>query len=199
MGEEVRGGSMITEGKFRVGQKLQDEVVCDSVLELGAGIFRFFNRYTASLKVGIELIDAYVDQRVCAQDVVALQGDILEFEEVLANAGIDAHFDIILLIDIVEHLDKDAAIDLIRRVQLVANKAIVFTPLGFEEQHGHEHVDFGRGIKLTSEQRTAAIAAQKHKSGWSPEDFETLGFDVLVDPQYHRANLGAIWAQWEKV
>jgi len=187
---------MITNGKFRIGQKLEEEVVCGSVLELGAGIFRFFNRYTAPFKVGIELIDAYIEQRVCSPNVIALQGDILRFESVLQEAGCPSEFDTILLIDIVEHLDKDGALDVIKRAQSRCKKVIVFTPLGFEQQHGHEHVDFGRGIRLTAEQRTAAIAAQKHKSGWSPEDFDALGFDVLIDSSYHRPNLGAILAIW---
>ena len=183
------------EQTFVVDELLRKYVVGERVLELGAGIFRFFGHYTAETKVGIELIRAYVDQRRCGQNVIALQGDICEFEKVLDAEGIENKWDVIVLCDIVEHLEKSTALSIIQRAQQVAKSVVVFTPYGFEEQHGHEHVDFGVGVQLGDE-RAAAINAQRHVSEWWPGDLERLGFNVLVHKNYHGPGRGAMWARW---
>ena len=108
---------------------------------------------------------------------------------------------IISLIDFVEHLEKEEATALIKKTMARADRVLVFTPLGFDHQDGEDSYDFAKKNlqKLfTKEEKELAVKAQTHKSGWTAEDFETLGFDVLVNSNYHAKGEGAIWAQWSR-
>lgn len=170
-----------------------------SICDLGAGIFRFFKFYDCPLKIGIELIQTYVDHREY-KNCYAICDDVSNFETHLNNLNLD-RVGIISLIDFIEHLEKDAALDIIRRAMGRADRVIVFTPLGFDNQSGTDSYDFAKGgfqKEFCEEQKKLAIEAQRHKSGWDVEDFESLGFDVIVNSHYHGNNDGAIWAQWER-
>lgn len=71
--------------------------------------------------------------------------------------------DTVFLIDVIEHLDKAEALELLKLTDNIAKKQIViFTPLGFMPQ---EHPD---GIDAWG---LHGGAWQEHKSGWMPEDF----------------------------
>lgn len=186
---------------FRLGHILYDYTNgYDSVCELGAGIFRLFRFYKCKTRVGIELIQSYVDGRVCDDDVVAICGDITKFEDLLDQHNF-GNFTVITLIDVIEHLDKEVAIDVLKRAQKRAQRVLVFAPFGPDPQKGHEHWDFAQGLKLTRRfdeaEKSAAIEAQRHKATWWAEDLEKLGFNVLVHKNYHGPNHGAMWAWWD--
>jgi len=83
--------------------------------------------------------------------------------------------DTIFLLDVIEHLDKSIATDLLERTIPIARKqVVVFTPLGFVEQSHPDGVD-NWGMK--------GGAWQEHKSGWWPNDFE--GWDITIDYTFH--------------
>lgn len=82
----------------------------------------------------------------------------------------------IFLLDIIEHVEKKRAIELIKKTEeLVTKQIIVFTPLGFIEQnHDTEKDAWGLdGGKW-----------QEHKSGWLPEDFGN-GWQFFVCEDFH--------------
>lgn len=77
-------------------------------------------------------------------------------------------YDVVFSSQVVEHLPKKKALALIAQMEKMAKKRVVVgTTVGFmhflplAEVHEHEHDD---------------NPYQKHKSSWSPEDFEKLGF-----------------------
>lgn len=159
----------------------------DSVCELGAGIFTNFQFYKCNTKIGIELIKTYIDNRICSSDVVAINGNAMKFEDLLKGVKVDSF----ACIDFLEHLEKEQAIDLIKRMQNYSKRIFVFIPHGTCKLEGTGW-DFGNqdlGLKLIDENsKDSAIDAQTHKSTWYVSDFENLGFKVDHDVGYHGLN-----------
>ncbi|WP_407357228.1 hypothetical protein [Methanolobus sp. WCC5] len=102
--------------------------------------------------------------------------------------------DTILLVDVIEHLEKEEGRELLKATELVASQQIaIFTPLGFLPQ---EHPD-GKDIWGYD-----GGSYQEHKSGWLPEDFDE-SWDLYISEDYHKTDnmerpldppFGAIWA-----
>lgn len=88
------------------------------------------------------------------------------------------HYDVAYCSDGIEHFAKEDGLRLLSRMNDLADKQILFTPLG-EYCVEPESTD-----------------PRSHKSGWMPEDFP--GFAVIVAPNYHPSlnNLGAFWVWW---
>lgn len=177
----------------------------ESVCELGAGIFRNFNSYQCSIKIGIELIPSYVENKIC-DATIAICGNALDFEELLKDIKVDAF----AIIDFIEHIEKNVAVDLLQRLQLAAKRIFVFCPDGTCNQVGDEAWDFNQKhlTSKISKDKNNAIEAQRHKSTWCAFDFKNLGFQVEVDNDRikgHRSyNIygddggAVIWAVWNK-
>jgi SAM-dependent methyltransferase len=71
--------------------------------------------------------------------------------------------DAVTMLQVVEHLPKDAATRLIERAEKLARrKIIITTPNGFVRQDGYDGNSF-----------------QTHLSGWTVEDFELRGYEVF--------------------
>lgn len=195
------------ENSFRLSPVIVERTKgAKTVCEIGAGIFRMFHLYPAgATKVGIELMQSYIDKRVNRQDgIVAIQGNAMDFEKLLDEAGYTESFDVILLIDFIEHLDKQDSIDLIERTKSRAKKVFVFTPLDEhpqdgEDSYGFAFADIKRHVDSRGEAK-AAIEAQRHKSTWHLSDFEDMKFDVVqVNRNFHPGqHKGAIWGEWHK-
>jgi len=176
----------------------------DVAVELGAGVFHNFAHIASRIKVGIELIPEYVEARAYkGPNIVALNGNALEFDKLLAEAGVDA-VDVFIMCDFLEHIDKDDAVELIARLKAYGNRIIIFVPGGTCNQHGHEHHTFGDKVQFRNED--SAIEAQRHKSTWFKEDLEALEFVVDETLNYHnpdkdREKFGedggsVLWAVW---
>lgn len=102
--------------------------------------------------------------------------------------------DTIFLLDIIEHVEKQEALKLLKLSEKIARvQIVVFTTLGFIKQ---EHIDGKDAWGLSGGK------FQKHKSGWYPEDFGE-GWETYSSKNYHFENNlgikykkphGAIWA-----
>ncbi len=81
---------------------------------------------------------------------------------------IDRHFtagsfECVVSIDVIEHFEKEQGWELLRKLETIASKrVVVFTPNGFLPQDEH------------SDNRL-----QRHRSGWSVEDFTRHGYTVI--------------------
>jgi methyltransferase family protein len=74
----------------------------------------------------------------------------------------DGAFDAVLMMDLIEHLDRDEGNALLDRAERIANaKVIVFTPNGFIPQEEYDDNPL-----------------QVHRSGWSVDDFHARGYAV---------------------
>ena len=134
----------------------KDLADCQSILDLGCGPNSPVKDASASMKVGVELFGESLEEskkRGIHQQYI--QEDILKvnFEP--------KSFDAIVMVDVIEHIKKEDAIVLIKKMETWARKKIILlTPQGFVHQEDHHN------------------PLQNHLSGWEVEDFEKLGFKV---------------------
>jgi len=83
--------------------------------------------------------------------------------ELMKTHSIDA----VTLIDVIEHIDKRTAFELLSETQRYTNLIVVFTPIGFMEQTDGEY--------------------NTHRSGWEPSDFGE-GWVVHTFPNFHKVD-----------
>lgn len=190
--------------KFLVDNTKDIQTVC----ELGAGLFGNFDRYKCERRIGIELVKSYIDNMLAHPTMMtkAIHGSALDFEKLLGDEPVDAF----ACIDFIEHLDKDVAIDLIKRMQKRANRVFIFTPYGECHQDGVVSWAFciPRLEMRMQKDKELAINTQTHRSTWYTSDLEELGFVVDHDTTFVTAvepwhDVGAdggsvLWAVWNK-
>jgi len=102
--------------------------------------------------------------------------------------------DTVFLVDVIEHLEKDEANELLKATVMLARRQVaVFTPFGFMPQFHADGIDaWGMNGGVW----------QEHKSGWFPEDFGE-GWDIFIAEEFHTTDnagtpiekpYGAMWA-----
>ncbi len=131
---------------------------CETVLDLGCGPkspigeCRWLRR-----SVGVEAYEPYIElskKRGIHSEYI--QGDItrLEFEP--------GSFDAVTLIDVIEHMEEEEALKVIRKAEIWAKKKVLISsPNGFVEQMALD------GNKL-----------QEHLSGWDYDKMKSMGFSI---------------------
>ena len=93
--------------------------------------------------------------------------------------------DVVLMLDVIEHLIKPDALELLDYLKTITAHIIIFTPVG--DTIGYTNNDSGNPL-------------QAHLSAWTPEEFEALGFEVTVYEKFHAhlGNIGAMWCTWKR-
>lgn len=168
-----------------------------TVLDIGCGI-RPQQMLKPLIHICCEPFSQYVDKLLndCAgvhdRNYVILNAGWREAVELFPQQSVDTVF----LIDVVEHLEKDEALELLHRTQALARRQVViFTPLGFMPQV-HDNGKDAWGMD--------GVAWQEHRSGWLPEDFDA-SWEVIVAEEFHTVDsllrkletpYGALWAIW---
>jgi FtsZ-binding cell division protein ZapB len=167
----------------------------DIVLDIGCGIMP--QPYiTPKVHLCCEPFDQYIkvlQKRICEEtdkNYILLK---LTWEDVIKIFPPQS-VDTIFLVDVVEHVEKEKGLQLLRETEKIAGKQIViFTPLGFMAQ---EHLDGKDAWNMNGG------AWQEHKSGWLPEDFDN-NWTIYACEDYHRFDskgnhfdepFGAFWA-----
>jgi hypothetical protein len=122
---------------------------------------------------------------------IYLQMDWQQVVESLPPRSVDS----VILVDVIEHIDKQLALSLLERtLRLVRKQVLVSTPLGFCPQHyvTDEHDAWGM----------QGGAWQEHRSGWELSDFDERWM-LLACKEYHHSNgkgekldpaVGMFWA-----
>lgn len=91
-------------------------------------------------------------------------------------------YDIITLLDIVEHMKKEDSLKVLKDVDAHFNKLVmIFSPI-----QGRLRNDYDSLLSEQEELRRAGETMSRHLSLWTPEDFDLLGYDVFYDPTYHK-------------
>lgn len=80
----------------------------------------------------------------------------------------DKYFSACICSDGIEHVEKERGIELLKWMEKRSVKQIIFTPLG----------DYLIETTKTNN-------PDSHKSGWTSEEFEELGYATLVFPNFH--------------
>lgn len=109
-------------------------------------------------RVYIDILPQVLDYE--SEQEYFIQKDILEVEEGSYNA------DVVFGLDIIEHLSVENGYKLLKIMESISTKQILFTPLGemWVGTSGHP---------------------EEHASGWIPEMVE--GYASIVFPHYHKA------------
>jgi len=110
-------------------------------------------------------------------------------------------FDTVIMLDFVEHLPKDEALQVIKYALRIAQKqVVVLTPLGYMPQTCAADAPDPWGLH--------GNVWQEHRSAWSAEDFK--GWEVYICENFHSTSyqgdhqvkldkpMGAIWAVYTK-
>lgn len=131
---------------------------CNSVLDLGCGADSSLQYCKVPFSLGVELFGPYIEES--KQKKIHTQYLKEDITKVVFS---DKSFDAVILIDVLEHLEKEEGLALIQKAERWAKKKIVvFTPNGFVKQD-----DFDRN------------PLQGHQSGWSVGELEQLGFKAF--------------------
>jgi len=142
---------------------------CHSVLDVGCGSNSCLKLYKCDRLVGI---DGYLPEVLKSIDNhthdTVICGNV-------CNLNLHFHskeFDACVALDVIEHLSKESSLKLLADMERIAScKVIVFTPNGFLPQESSVPGDM-----------------QMHLSGWTTEEFRTLGYKVegVLGPKYFR-------------
>lgn len=131
-----------------------------SILDVGCGQGRpmvFLNRRHRFLAVGIDIFRPYLREAGALSAYDALvQGDAryLPFRP--------RSFDIVLLIEILEHLERAEGLALIKVLEQIARRQVLIsTPVGQHEQHEYDSNPW-----------------QEHRHIWEPQQLRALGYRV---------------------
>lgn len=161
------------------------------VHDLGAGkrdspVSLQVNQIECEHLVSVEAFEPYL-QILLATKPKAKIHDVVKAHLVNSNYKVK-NSDLVLMIDVIEHLEKSDALELIAYLKGASKSIVIFTPEG--DTIGYSNHDMENPL-------------QEHKSMWSGEDFEALGFDVTVYEKFHthlgNGQVGAIWATWNQV
>jgi ubiquinone/menaquinone biosynthesis C-methylase UbiE len=162
-----------------------------SVLDVGAGLAKYHDLLIAK-GCKLTLLDAhkpYLDERVAkfGDAIQVIHGEALE----VLRATWATQWDVILGIDFLEHLSRDAAEELVEDFRACGRKVVLLVPEGNHPQEvDHYHMGGDHW--------------QTHRSTWQAEDLEVLGFTVERWLDFHRwakdrgADPGALWATWSR-
>ena len=161
---------------------------CESAVDLGC----MFGQVLSALphvprRAGVEIFGPYLDDRFRDPKAEKICGDVRRWiREQRARS-----WDAVLMIDFVEHLDEKDAVRVMKASKRVAAKiAVVFTPLGMVEQSPE------RASREMGDRGGVVNYAQQHRSGWSHEQLQELGFETR--PWRTRAGRRAIIGAWRR-
>lgn len=136
-------------------RKLSD---CNTVLDLGCGYNSPIQHCKVPFSVGVELFEPYLQEskkKGIHNQYVKADIRKVEFEP--------KSFDAILCSEVFEHLTKEDGHELIKKMEKwTMKKIIITTPNEYLWQNGYD-----------------SNPLQEHKSGWSVEELERLGFEVF--------------------
>lgn len=137
-----------------------------TVLDVGCGLSLKSQFIEADIRVGVDIHRPYLQKIDAKVPYVCVNADVAQLEQLFLPRS----FDLVLLLDIVEHLEKPAALELIRQAEIIAKRAVVIeTPKGYLAQNidilglGGDHF-------------------QTHRCGFEVEEFTAMGYDVVVRP-----------------
>jgi Methyltransferase domain len=137
-----------------------------TILDVACGLSLKSQYLEADIRVGVDIYRPYlakIDAKVPFTTVVA---DVRKLDEVF----IERSFDLVLMLDIIEHIEKDESLALLKTAERLAKVAVnIETPEGYVPQNidiwGHGGDEF-----------------QTHRCGWEKAELEALGYQVLRRP-----------------
>ncbi len=135
---------------------------CSRILDLGCGPSSPLGHIKSKLRpdlysVGVEDFEPYLERsRKEGAHSEYIKSNIfnIDFPE--------KSFDCAILLDVIEHFEKDDFLKFLPKLEKIAKKIIIMTPNGFVKQEKYDNNEY-----------------QIHKSGWSVKDMNELGFKCV--------------------
>lgn len=149
-----------------------NELLSDSrtVLDIGCGVGETLKDLCCPIKIGLDAHRPYLEHAKYGEQFIKINFTAERVSELFLPKSLDS----VTLIDVIEHLEKGVAWDVLRQVEeIAAKRVIVFTPRGFFQQLEVDHYGLG-GESL-----------QRHRSGWEVEDFQKHGYNIVIFSKFH--------------
>jgi ubiquinone/menaquinone biosynthesis C-methylase UbiE len=165
----------------------------ESLLSLCCGIGLELSGLDTKEVTAVDIFQGYLDQVKdrCPQ-ATTVRSDALEY----VKEQPDNSFDVVSIVDGIEHMPKEVGLKLIPEMKRICKKQVLlFTPQG----HGEDGY-------LKNEPHNAwgvegADEHQKHLSGWTVDELQDLGFEVIVtadDVSQHGDPYTALMMRYDK-
>ncbi len=135
-----------------------------TVLDVACGLSLKSQYIDAQVRVGVDIYRPFLEKIEAECPYAVVNADAMALDKLfLPNS-----FDLVLLLDIIEHLKKPQSLKLIKMAENIARVAVIIeTPKGYVPQNfdiwgcgGHEF--------------------QTHRSGWEPKEFIRRGYKVII-------------------
>jgi 2-polyprenyl-3-methyl-5-hydroxy-6-metoxy-1,4-benzoquinol methylase len=135
-----------------------------SILDVACGLSFKSKFIDAQIRVGVDIHDKYFEHIESSVPYAVIKYDVRKLEEIFVPNS----FDVVIALDIIEHLEKDESLKMIEACEKIARKAVILeTPEGFIPQdmdiQGH-----------------GADEWQTHRCGWEVKELESMGYQVTV-------------------
>lgn len=169
------------------GQFVVDQIdASHRVLDLGCGILQQFGGAVPfEHYLAVDGFLPYLEHLNSSVSAMTLRGMLPD----VCNQFLDSSWDTVILIDVLEHLEKEDGFIVLDHMERIAKyKVIVDTPLGFQPQEAWEAWGF------------PMCELQAHLSGWDTEEFTERGYVVTCLPNYNEqaGKMTSIMAVLEK-
>ena len=135
-----------------------------TVLDVACGLSLKSQYIDASVRVGLDIYRPFLEKINSKVGYIPINADCMDLDKLFLSNS----FDLVLLLDIVEHLKKEKALKLINMAESIAKVAVIIeTPNGYIPQN----IDiWGQG----------GDDYQTHRSSWAPEEFSIRGYNVVL-------------------
>jgi cyclopropane fatty-acyl-phospholipid synthase-like methyltransferase len=141
-----------------------------TVLDVGCGVGATLTEFCCPIKIGVDAHRPYLENAKSGEQFIKLNFMAERLSELFLPNSMDS----VTLIDVIEHFEKEVAFHVLRQVEeIAAKRVIVFTPRGFFQQIEVDHYGLG------------GESFQRHRSGWEVEDFQKLGYNVVIFSKFH--------------
>ncbi len=135
-----------------------------SILDVACGLSLKSKFIPAQIRVGVDIFEEYFNHIEADVPYVVLRQDVRYLDRIFLPKS----FDLVIALDIVEHLEKDESLAMIEQCEKIARKGVIFeTPKGFVPTNidilGHGGHD-----------------VQTHRCGWEPDEFHNMGYKTIL-------------------
>lgn len=161
--------NVVTHRNFHdvVNELLEDS---QTVLDIGCGVGASLKHVRCPIKIGVDAHRPYLENVNNDNQFIKINFPAERISELFLPKSLES----VTLIDVIEHFEKEVASDVLRQLEEIASKkVIIFTPRGFFKQEDIDHYGLG------------GESYQRHRSGWEVEDFQELGYNVVIFSKFH--------------
>lgn len=135
-----------------------------SVLDVACGLSLKSKFIDAQIRLGVDIHEEYFKHIESEVPYAVIKYDVRKLEDIF----IPNSFDLVIALDIIEHLEKEESLKMIKQCETIARKAVVLeTPKGYIPQN----IDI---------QGHGADEWQTHRCGWEVEEMKDLGYLTTV-------------------